>query len=197
MLKWIIDFIKKIIGEPTMLGMSYKDKKAVIDLITENEGGWVNDKDDKGGETYKGVARNFHPNWKGWKTIDLIDGKRKGQLFNNSALDKAVVDFYVNTYFPKKCFDIKNKGVLFCVLDWMTTSRWAMKKIQQAFKVGADNVIGKNTVKAINSVEPSVAIDMITQARIKYYKSLKNPKFEKGWINRCHHTEDICIELIG
>lgn len=40
------------------------------DILIKHEGGYVNDPDDKGGETYKGIARKFNPDWKGWKIID-------------------------------------------------------------------------------------------------------------------------------
>jgi len=36
-----------------------------------NEGGYGNDPDDPGGETYKGFARKIHSKWEGWTTIDL------------------------------------------------------------------------------------------------------------------------------
>jgi lysozyme family protein len=36
------------------------------------EGGYVNDPVDRGGETHRGVARKFHPDWSGWKIIDQI-----------------------------------------------------------------------------------------------------------------------------
>lgn len=35
-----------------------------------HEGGYVNDPDDPGGETYRGVSRAIHPDWPGWRTID-------------------------------------------------------------------------------------------------------------------------------
>lgn len=35
-----------------------------------HEGGYILDKDDPGGETYKGVSRVFNPSWAGWKIID-------------------------------------------------------------------------------------------------------------------------------
>lgn len=34
------------------------------------EGGYVNDPDDAGGETYKGVSRKANPNWIGWIILD-------------------------------------------------------------------------------------------------------------------------------
>jgi len=37
-----------------------------------HEGGYVNDPDDPGGETYKGISRRYHPNWTGWFIIDSL-----------------------------------------------------------------------------------------------------------------------------
>lgn len=37
------------------------------------EGEYANSSSDRGGETWKGIARKFHPTWKGWAIID--DGK--------------------------------------------------------------------------------------------------------------------------
>ncbi|MCK5018687.1 MAG: hypothetical protein KAS32_16620 [Candidatus Peribacteraceae bacterium] len=35
-----------------------------------HEGGYVFDPTDRGGETYKGISRRFHPTWAGWGIID-------------------------------------------------------------------------------------------------------------------------------
>jgi hypothetical protein len=37
-----------------------------------NEGGFklIDIAADRGGQTYAGIARNFHPNWPGWHCID-------------------------------------------------------------------------------------------------------------------------------
>lgn len=42
-------------------------KELVVD-----EGGYVNDKDDAGGETYLGITRRDHPNAQMWISIDYI-----------------------------------------------------------------------------------------------------------------------------
>ena len=36
------------------------------------EGGYVNDPVDRGGETHRGVARKFNPDWKGWALVDRL-----------------------------------------------------------------------------------------------------------------------------
>jgi lysozyme family protein len=44
-------------------------------ITNQLEGGYANDKDDKGGETYRGIARKFHPKWPGWKIVDQVKSK--------------------------------------------------------------------------------------------------------------------------
>ena len=59
------------------------------------EGGYVDHPDDRGGETYCGIARRFHPGWTGWLTIDQI---KRAQAIKAGAhfeqLDDLVIDFY-------------------------------------------------------------------------------------------------------
>lgn len=35
------------------------------------EGGYCDDHDDTGGETYVGISRKYNPNWSGWSIIDV------------------------------------------------------------------------------------------------------------------------------
>jgi lysozyme family protein len=39
-------------------------------IVRQNEGGYANNPNDRGGETYKGIARKFWEAWQGWKIID-------------------------------------------------------------------------------------------------------------------------------
>jgi len=61
-----------------------------------NEGGYANDPADRGGETWKGIARKFHPNWPGWKIIDeyKIYKDFKSRLARDEHLDKLLLEFY-------------------------------------------------------------------------------------------------------
>lgn len=61
--------------------------KQAFDKLIVDEGGYVNDPDDRGGETYKGIARKFHPNWEGWSSIDSI--KKHHPTTFKSVLDKT------------------------------------------------------------------------------------------------------------
>ena len=51
-------------------------KRAFRLIIEGFEGNYSNDKDDPGGETYKGISRNMNKDWEGWKIIDSYKGKK-------------------------------------------------------------------------------------------------------------------------
>ena len=44
-------------------------------LLLANEGGYVFDPHDPGGETWRGIARAFHPGWAGWGRLDAHKAK--------------------------------------------------------------------------------------------------------------------------
>lgn len=69
--------------------------EAVYSETMKNEGGYANNPADKGGETYCGISRKFHPGWIGWQHIDEI--KEKRQIAWNEhfpELDMPVRNFY-------------------------------------------------------------------------------------------------------
>jgi len=58
------------------------------------EGGYSNDPHDRGGETYKGISRKFHPDWGGWIVLDLMNNKNS----KISQLQSLVNSFYYNEF---------------------------------------------------------------------------------------------------
>jgi lysozyme family protein len=68
------------------------------------EGGYANDKNDTGGETYKGIARNYWPKWAGWKTVDaskvngILSANAEAKLLKDASLNKLVEDFYYKNF---------------------------------------------------------------------------------------------------
>lgn len=61
-----------------------------FDKVILAEGGYVNDPDDAGGETYLGISRKNNPKWVGWEVIDDIK-KKYGTKNITSRLKKDVV----------------------------------------------------------------------------------------------------------
>ena len=66
------------------------------------EGGYVNDPDDAGGETYLGISRKNNSQWVGWKVID--EEKKKGlknitaRLKKDTALTNSAKLLYKQNY---------------------------------------------------------------------------------------------------
>lgn len=58
-----------------------------FDKVILAEGGYVNDPNDAGGETYLGISRKNNPKWKGWSIIDSIK-KTYGTKNINTRLKK-------------------------------------------------------------------------------------------------------------
>lgn len=79
------------------------DFAAAFELTSAHEGGYVNDPVDRGGETYRGIARVHHPDWTGWATIDARRG-RPGfprSLGREQGLQAAVQAFYKAAYWDR------------------------------------------------------------------------------------------------
>ncbi len=78
-------------------------------ITLKHEGGYSNHEKDKGGETYKGIARNFWPDWGGWIIIDEIKGKYPpghwdANLQGDVTLNEFVESFYKFNFWDKlKC----------------------------------------------------------------------------------------------
>lgn len=73
-----------------------------FDKVILAEGGYVNDPDDAGGETYLGISRRNNPKWTGWNIIDKE--KKKGtknitsRLKNNEELTDSAKRLYKTNY---------------------------------------------------------------------------------------------------
>ena len=76
------------------------DYKHSITKVLRTEGGYANDKDDRGGETYKGVARNFWSRWTGWAFVDQAKKQPNfpATLSRISALQDSVMAFYRDNF---------------------------------------------------------------------------------------------------
>lgn len=84
--------------------------KEAFEKVILNEGGYVNDSDDRGGETYMGISRKAHPNSIIWKHIDKITAKYKTPktitkyLKQNKELTREIECIYKSDYWMK--FDL-------------------------------------------------------------------------------------------
>lgn len=66
----------------------------------KHEGGYAFDKHDKGGETYCGIARRWHPSWAGWKLVDAHK-RDLSSLADVPGLAEMVKGFYRGEFWDK------------------------------------------------------------------------------------------------
>lgn len=144
------------------------------DVICKNEGGYVNDPKDSGGETYKGVARRYNRDWDGWVVIDRykimcehdnISPKNNPKEFknrmnellkNNSEIDDKIRGLYSKEYWhPCRCDDIASvdKKLALYVFDYAINSgvSRAVKDLQEV--IGGINVDGKIGAKTLEALQ--------------------------------------------
>ncbi len=86
----------------------------------QNEGGYVNDPDDPGGETYKGISRRYHPGWIGWFIIDELKDNPAfpDALYINLGLEADVKGFYKERFWDQFLGDeFANKEIVCELFD--------------------------------------------------------------------------------
>jgi len=193
-----------MIGDISKLTSSERSQVIMIMSSTISyEGGYVNKVNDRGGETYCGISRKYHPDWKGWAIIDVEKRRKKlkwNEIISNQKLTQSVFLFYFNNYFKQTCGKMNLSpstvpliAVLFDYAVHSGISR-AVRKLQTVINsfgqsILVDGDFGKKTLKALDSIGDykKVATALLDE-RIKFLKSIgtgKNAEFLQGWLNRC------------
>lgn len=182
-----------------------------FNITMGHEGGYANDKDDKGGETYRGVARNHWPNWKGWKIIDKVTANNlplselNKQLAKDSLLQSYVKEFYKQSFWDVNKLDlVKYQSIANELFDTgvnMGTKKAALmlqealnlcNKNQQIYiDIAVDGQIGElETLPILNNKANEKAIyntlNMLQGERyLEIMRSNKTQeKFFPGWLKR-------------
>lgn len=160
---------------------------SAINKLLQHEGGYVNHKADKGGETYRGITRKNHPTWLGWEIVDKKP-RKKNELIPE--LETMVRNFYKRYYWDAiKADNICNDRIASFLFDWYVNSGApAVKAIQKIVGVEQDGIIGKNTLHGINNYDNGL-FEKLKMARIGFVKRIveNDPSqqvFLQGWINR-------------
>ncbi|WP_423394962.1 glycosyl hydrolase 108 family protein [Burkholderia sp. LMG 21824] len=165
-------------------------------IVLFNEGGFVNDPNDSGGATNKGIA------WATWKAYAEEDVGVEPTLENLKALtdDQAKVIYLKRYWEPRGFCKILNEKTALNIYDWTITSGQAIRKIQElltsdySVEIAHNNVMSKLFIDSINSIEnQDDLVQKIGVVRKQYYTYLahdrkgkpnKNYKFLDGWTKR-------------
>lgn len=166
-------------------------------LTGHNEGGYANDPDDHGGETYAGIARKFWPAWTGWNIIDLYKKEHGGvkgidvYMAVNKVMQASVALFYKQNFWDVNKLDLINDQQLANnVYDFGVNSgvNKGAKTLQAACGVTVDGIIGSKTIACVNGGNAKDIYEKYNSLRSDFYHKLAaNPgqaKFLKSWMSR-------------
>ncbi|MDG2012847.1 MAG: glycosyl hydrolase 108 family protein [Pirellulaceae bacterium] len=178
-----------------------------------HEGGYANDPVDRGGETYRGVARHYHPNWSGWRIIDQLkethpdDFKRR--IEDHQGLVDSTKQFYRTKFWDpirgdeipdqslaNKVFDTGvNQGVASSI-GYLQESLNLLNRNQKNYlDIAVDKQMGPETQKSLQaflkleSGRPDFLLKLLNLMQAAKYLAIMRrdstqERFARGWLNR-------------
>lgn len=171
-----------------------------------NEGGYSNNVNDRGAETYKGISRRAWPNWMGWKHID--DAKSSNAfpalLESNTVLQQTIVpEFYQQNYWAKiKATEIQSQEVAnelydsavnfgdFTAIMMLQRSLNLLNKNARLWPdLLLDGKMGVATLEATNKANSSALLKSLNGFQFMKYALIcehdpSQEVFYLGWLNR-------------
>lgn len=178
-----------------------------------HEGGYVNDPVDRGGETYRGIARNFHGDWPGWEKIDRTRREHPADFVDRIEADEELYNL-TREFFREKFWntvrgdDISNQHIANKVFDTAvnqgvsTSSKYLQESLNLLNRNGnnypdiaVDGSIGPATLEALDQFmkleegRPDYLLKLLNLMRgCRYLEIMRKDKsqerFARGWLNR-------------
>ena len=184
-----VEYIRKV-AENVATSISNDVFGSIFEYILSVEGGYSDDKADKGGKTKYGIIE--------------VEARKYGYRGDMKDLTKDIAkDIYKNKYYLSNNLDkIKDKRVALSIADWTINSgSWGLKKAQQTVNIlkgdvlVVDGVLGEKSIQAINSINPEMFLTQYHELQRKFYQAIVDHNasqivFLKGWLNRVTRKEE-------
>lgn len=159
------------------------DYRELVPIIKKWEGGFVNNPNDSGGATNKGVTLSTFRQFYGQsKTVEDLKALTETQWLN----------IFLTGYWNKlRASEIANQSIANIIVDWGWASGpdTAARKVQKIVGAAVDGIVGPQTLQAINNYKAKSLFDKIKAERITFVENLakqrpKDQTFLQGWKNR-------------
>lgn len=163
--------------------------KSLVPFILKWEGGFVDDPDDPGGATNRGIT------YATYETYCRRKGYPRPTVERLKALnDKEWMEIFKTMYWDRWQADkIVSQSVADIVVDWVWASgKPGITRVQRLLGVKADGIVGSKTLAALNARSPLPLFGHIKSLRIDFIDEIceRNPrlnKFKRGWLNRINN----------
>jgi len=154
-----------------------------------DEGGNDDDPLDHGGRTSRGITQREYNAWRVENHLPTRDVW--------TATDDEIRRIYHDEYWGDACDRLPN-GVDYLYFDMAVNAgpRRATILLQRALGVNDDGRIGPITRAAITNADPAKLVDDYSEIKEKYYRSLHQPRFIKGWLNRVANVKRNALAML-
>ena len=141
-----------------------------FDRLLGNEGGYVNDPNDPGGETNWGISKRSYPN------VDVKALTREGakRIYRTDFWERGGMDGY-DPAIAFQVFDIAvNSGI-----------ETAVRMLQRAAGVADDGHAGPVTIAAVKARSVTDVLMLLVAERLEFWAKLSTwERFGRGWSRR-------------
>ncbi len=167
----------------------------ISSVILQHEGGYVNDPNDRGGETNMGITI---ATWRAYAPSDLGIEATTNTL-RNMTKEQAEIIFYNHYWEPKGFCKLETIKIALMLYDWTITSGRAVTQVRKMLhneyniNLVVSNTMDDDMIHCINAIEDQEQLlSRIAEVRKEYYRSLTitngepntQVRFLTGWINR-------------
>jgi lysozyme family protein len=154
-------------------------------FVLKDEGGNDDDPADHGGRTSRGITQREYTAWL------MEQGRSNADVWQ--APQEDIETIYHDEYWEPWC-DLIPTGTDYMFFDMCVNagSHRAIILGQRALGVAADGRVGAVTRAAFKAAaaNPVKLMNSYTAEKIAFYRSLHQPRFLKGWLNRCADVQD-------
>ena len=167
----------------------------ISSVILQHEGGYVNDPNDRGGETNMGITI---ATWRAYAPSDPGIEATTNTL-RNMTKEQAEIIYYNHYWEPKGFCKLETIKIALMLYDWTITSGRAVTQVRKMLhneyniNLVVSNTMDDDMIHCINAIEDQEQLlSRIAEVRKEYYRSLTitngepntQVRFLTGWINR-------------
>ena len=160
----------------------------IFDYLLKVEGGYSDDKYDKGGKTKYGIIEE--------------EARKYGYKGHMRDMPLSIArDIYNKKYYHKNGLDtLKSDKIALSICDWIVNSgSWGAKKAQivlneLGYNLTVDGIFGNKTIQALNEVDSDKFLNLYHNSQRNFYRNIVSynhtqKKFLQGWLNRVDRKE--------
>ena len=167
----------------------------IFEYLLKVEGGYSNDKNDRGGKTKYGIIES--------------EARKYGYKGDMRDMPLEIArEIYNKKYYHKNGLDtLKSEKIALSICDFVVNAgNWGAKKAQAAlnelgFDLRVDGILGEKSLAALNEVDENKFLEKYHDLQRRYYRVLaankpSQKKFLTGWLNRVDRKENYLKEMV-